>query len=94
MAKATKKAVTPKKKSSNTPLPEYTSEVNEIIRTRIKDVRKMSGLTQEGFAEKLNSNIPYVKALEQGRFTPSTVFLVSLAQTFKVDLNWLFGLNA
>ena len=73
---------------------DYTSDINKVISERIKMVRKMQGLTQVQFAERLQTNEPYIKAIERGSFTPSNVFLVNLAKEFKVNLNWLFGLIA
>jgi DNA-binding XRE family transcriptional regulator len=69
----------------------YESEINRVIRERIKRIRIEANLTQEKFAESLNSNLAYIKAIEQGKFTPSNIFLNDLANTYRRSLDWIFG---
>lgn len=80
----------PKKEYKVKKMP-YESEVNRIIRERIRQIRIEANLTQPKFAESLNSNLAYIKAIEQGKFTPSNVFLNDLANTYRRSLDWIFG---
>lgn len=87
--KKTKKGV-----PRNTPTLLYTSDMTQIVCSKLKEIRKEAELTQEGFAKKINIGIPYVKGIEQMRFAPSHDVVAKIAKTFKVSVNWIYGMSS
>ena len=57
--------------------------------TRIKSLRKKSGLTQEQLAEKINVTSTYIVKIENSQRTGSIEFSVELAKCFGVSLDYL-----
>lgn len=65
-----------------------------MIADRIKDLRIQHNLTQVELAKKLNITRSSVNAWEMGISTPSTAYLIELAQLFHVSTDYLLGLSA
>ena len=95
---------TDSKTSFNAVLKPYTStiiilgifpiiEYMEIFRTRIKELRLESGLTQKQLAEKLNTTNSAVCDWEKGRTQPDLQMLVNIAGLFGVSVDYLLGLS-
>jgi transcriptional regulator with XRE-family HTH domain len=57
---------------------------------RIKEERKVRGLTQEHLAEKVEITPRYLSRLEGGRQSPSIETLTKLAGIFEIELQELF----
>ena len=90
-----KAAVSPPKKSS---LSEdlkisNTSPVSQLICERFKESRKRAGLNQMQFGESLGLSRSYVNAVEGGRFCPNNDTMALWAVLYKLDMNWVFGLE-
>lgn len=64
-----------------------------MIADRIKQLRISSGMTQSELAKKLNITRSSVNAWEMGLSTPSTTYIVELAQLFHVSSDFLLGLS-
>lgn len=58
---------------------------------KIKSLRKRKSLTQEEFAVQLNVSLDTVKNWEQGYNYPSIDMLVSIAEYFECDFDYLLG---
>jgi len=58
---------------------------------KLKEIRQQQGLTQDKFADELNISLDTVKNWEQGYNYPSIDMLVSIAQYFKCDFDYLIG---
>ena len=61
-----------------------------LISKRIKDARKLSGLTQEQLAEKIGISTNAVAKLENNLMTASLQTLVNIANVLNIDMNTLF----
>ncbi|MFU9137814.1 helix-turn-helix domain-containing protein [Erwinia tasmaniensis] len=57
--------------------------------TRLIQLRKQRGLTQQGLADAANIHVQQVKRYEAGTSEPSTEALRKLARTFSVSTDWL-----
>lgn len=64
-----------------------------MIADKIKDLRTSCNLTQSELAKKLNITRSSVNAWEMGISTPSTTYLIELAQLFHVSTDYLLGLS-
>lgn len=56
--------------------------------TRLNQIRKDKGLSQQAFAAMLDTSSGYISEIEQGKKMPGSEFLLSLWRVFGVDLNW------
>ena len=71
----------------------------DILRQKIRDLRKIQKLSGTRMAEEMNKkyNIGLNKATiskwEKGSQTPSTEYISYLCDFFEVDANWLLGLK-
>jgi ribosome-binding protein aMBF1 (putative translation factor) len=65
--------------------------VNEAIWKRIRELWESTGQTQEGFAKENNWDLPYVKGVMQGRFTPSHAVLYELGAKYKKSMDWFYS---
>ena len=61
----------------------------ENVGFRIKQVRKLVGMTQEQFCKAINYSMMQVSFVELGKTTPSNTFLQKVATVFKVSYDWL-----
>ncbi len=68
-----------------------TTDIREIIASRISIARKRAGLSQAQVATELNIPRPSVSEMEAGRRRVSAEELVSFADLYQVDLDWLAG---
>ena len=56
---------------------------------RIKQIRKMSGLTQSEFAERLKASRDKIASYETGRVIPTDTTLNLIAKEFNISYVWL-----
>ena len=61
----------------------------EQLPERVRTLRKMRGLSQNAFADRLGFSTYHVKAIEMGRVSASGALLQQIAVTFNVSLQWL-----
>lgn len=64
--------------------------VNEQIGQRIKEIRKVKGLTQETLSEKAEISARYLSRLEVGQQSASIETLARIAHALEVELRDLF----
>ena len=57
--------------------------------SRIRNLRKNRGLTQEQLAEKMNVSTPYIAKIENGKQTGPVELAVEFAEFFAVSLDYL-----
>jgi len=84
---------TPKKKATPKKSPRSLSKMDPThfdINERFKLVRLTSNLTQKGFAEKTGLGLPYIKAIEQYKFTPTVAAIKMLHKAFDTPYHWIF----
>jgi len=60
-----------------------------MIGTRLKQIRKEKGLTQQAFATKIATSASYVSEIEKGKKIPGGDLLSALKQEYGIDINWL-----
>lgn len=65
-----------------------------MIATRIQELRKNANLTQAELAKKLFVTRAGVNAWEMGITTPSSHYLIALAQFFHVSTDYLLGIQS
>ena len=56
---------------------------------RFKELRKVIGLTQEEFAERINLSRSYINLIEMGKKIPAERTIKDICRTFKVNYTWL-----
>ena len=59
------------------------------INDRMKLIRLTKKMTQKQFAESLGLTIPYIKAIESYKYTPSITVLKLLHTKFSLSYDWL-----
>lgn len=59
------------------------------ISTNIRHLRKLKGLTQEQFADKVSITRSRVSSYEEGRSEPSIAFLITISDYFKLPIDIL-----
>ena len=64
-----------------------------VLAKKIKTLREEQGMTQTELAKRLNITRSSVNAWEQGISTPSTQFVVELAELFGVSTDYLLGMK-
>ncbi|KAA8502768.1 helix-turn-helix transcriptional regulator [Mediterraneibacter catenae] len=64
-----------------------------MVSERIKNLRMSNDMTQTDLAKKLNITRSSVNAWEMGISTPSTTYIIALAQLFHVSTDYLLGLS-
>ena len=72
----------------------HTPPQEEMVADRIKTLREQKGLTQSTLARKIGITRSSVNAWEMGISTPSTQYLIQLAEIFNVSTDYLLGLEA
>lgn len=60
-----------------------------MIGENIKKLRKMLGLSQAEFGERLGVSRDVIGNIEYGRVTPKEVFLNHLCEVFNINKEWL-----
>ncbi|MFC1670391.1 helix-turn-helix domain-containing protein [Spirochaetota bacterium] len=68
---------------------EKEAEFFKLIRTRIKEIRKILKMTQREFGETAGIDRRYVAKVECGSQNPSFRFLRSISIKHKISLDWL-----
>jgi len=63
------------------------------VKNRIKIERAILNLTQEQLAEKTNVSRQSINAVESGKYIPSTILALKIAQVFGKNVNELFELE-
>jgi len=66
----------------------------QIIASRIREARRMAGLSQGQVAEMLGLKRPSVSEMEAGNRAVAAEELAKLAETFEVSVSWLLGEGA
>ena len=64
--------------------------MEEYVHNRVQKMRQERGVTQEEFAEAITVSRQTVIAIEKGRYTPSVLLALRIAQYFKVPVEKLF----
>jgi transcriptional regulator with XRE-family HTH domain len=64
-----------------------------VIASRIREARKMAGLSQGQVAQMLGLHRPSVSEIEAGNRRVSAQELTALAELFDVSITWLHGLS-
>ncbi|MEM1169232.1 MAG: helix-turn-helix transcriptional regulator [Cyanobacteria bacterium P01_H01_bin.35] len=73
------------------------SEVNQkkaLIASRIREARKMAGLSQAQVAKMLDLHRPSISEIEAGNRSVSAEEITKLAELFDVSSSWLLGEGA
>lgn len=65
------------------------SENTEKVNDRVKRVRKMYGLNQTEFGEKLGVSRAVIVNIELDKVKPKTVFLKHLCEVLHINMDWL-----
>lgn len=65
-----------------------------MIASRLKEARKLAGLTQGQAAAKMNMHRPTISEIEAGNRNVTMAELTRFAETYDVDLAWLSGTGA
>lgn len=63
----------------------------KLVGAKIRELRKVRGLSQEELGEKAGFHFSYVGGLERGERNVSLENLVKVAETLNVDIGELFG---
>ncbi len=67
--------------------------IKERIGTRVKELRLLSGLSQEAFANECKLDRTYIASLENGRRNVSIVNIEKIALAFNLSLHDFFDLE-
>jgi len=62
---------------------------NNSLGQRVKLIRKQNRMTQSSFSQILDISQGYLSEIETGKSKPTLDVLVSIALSYRVDLNWL-----
>ena len=65
----------------------------KLLGKRIKELRKINGLTQEKLAEAINIETTSLSGIESGRHFPSLPTLERIAESLNVEIKTLFDFN-
>src|SRR5262249_32571283 len=68
-----------------------TSQRNNIVANRIREARKLAGLSQGQVAKFLNLHRPTISEIEAGNRKVTAEELSKLAELFDVSVSWLVG---
>ena len=63
------------------------------IGERIKEIRKENGLSQQAFGKVLAVSQDTVSLWENGKSLPTAEFLIAMAQTFPVSVDYILCLK-
>ncbi len=72
----------------------HTDKKKVIIANRIREARKMAGLSQAQVAKILGIHRPSVSEIEAGNRSVSAEEMAKLAEIFDVSMSWLIGEGA
>jgi transcriptional regulator with XRE-family HTH domain len=59
------------------------------IGKRIKELRKLHGLNQIEFSEKIGISQGHLSEIESGKLLPSLETVIKMGEQFKLDIAWL-----
>ncbi len=62
----------------------------ELLGARIKEIRRLRGLSQEQLAEKVSLDAKFISKIEVGRRSPSLETMESIANAMEVEIKDLF----
>lgn len=65
-----------------------------MISDRIRELREKTGMSQSQLAKKLDVTRSSVNAWEMGLSTPTTQYVVAMAQLFHVTADYLLGMES
>lgn len=63
--------------------------MNNKIYTRIKEIRKKIGCTQKEFADTIGISQGHLSKIERGEYIPDKPILISIAYSYRINLDWL-----
>lgn len=63
----------------------------ELLKTRIKEIRKENDYTQERLAEELNTTHSAISAYENGHLIMPLIFLYQMSSLLNISLDWILG---
>ncbi len=66
------------------------NEVRKELGSKLKEIRKIKGFTQEVLAEKSNLNYKYLGELERGKVNVSLDSLLRISQALEINIGDLF----
>jgi putative transcriptional regulator len=66
---------------------------DEGLRNRLREERELRGLTQEALADRIGVSRKTINTIENGRFVPSTILALRLAETLDCRVEELFFLR-
>jgi putative transcriptional regulator len=64
--------------------------VNKGVKNHLEELRKMSDMTQEMLADRLEVSRQTIGSLESGRYNPSILLAFKLARFFNVTIEEMF----
>jgi transcriptional regulator with XRE-family HTH domain len=70
------------------------NEKKMIIASRLREARKMAGLTQRHVANEMNLHRPTISEIEAGNRSVTVQELAKFAELYEVDVAWLAGEGA
>jgi transcriptional regulator with XRE-family HTH domain len=65
------------------------SEINKLFGAHIKNLRQVRGWSQRDLAAKMGNDYQNISALERGKYTPTLIVLMRLAQSFEIKISEL-----
>lgn len=63
------------------------------MKTRIKELREVNGLTQEDLADRVNVTRQTILFMEKGKYNPSLRLAWKIAQVFEAPLEEVFSFD-
>jgi transcriptional regulator with XRE-family HTH domain len=72
----------------------HTEEKRSIIAARLREARKMAGLSQAQVAKMLGLHRPSISEAEAGNRKVSALEITKLAEIYDVSVSWLLGEDA
>lgn len=69
-------------------------EMKQLIGMRIKELRRIKGLSQEQLSEKIAMSSKYLSSIERGKENPTLDAFIKLAQALDVEIAELFSYTA
>jgi putative transcriptional regulator len=63
------------------------------VKNKVKVHRAITGITQQDLAERIGVSRQTINAIEKGKYVPSTVLSLKLAQFFETPMEDIFSLE-
>jgi transcriptional regulator with XRE-family HTH domain len=67
-------------------------DIRKLIGTRIAELRKSAGFTQEQLAGKMEISSKYLSSIERGKENPTLSTFINISEALKIDLSEIFCL--